>query len=81
MVFLAPLSRAPLSLLRVSTASVVGAADSSTGPRRVDPLAALQEAMKRNAREVREERDAAARKEAEAAKAAQVEADMAAKAT
>nr|XP_020183568.1 uncharacterized protein LOC109769223 [Aegilops tauschii subsp. strangulata] len=73
-------SVAPLSLSRAPSASVIGVADSSAEPRRVDPLAAHQAAMEKNTREVREEREAAAREKAEAAKAAQAKADAVAKA-
>nr|XP_020149765.1 uncharacterized protein LOC109734989 [Aegilops tauschii subsp. strangulata] len=68
-------SAAPLSCARAPSTSVIGAVDGSTGPRRVDPLADLQEATERNAREAWEERE-----KAKVAKAAQAEADAAAKA-
>nr|XP_020173266.1 plectin-like [Aegilops tauschii subsp. strangulata] len=61
-------------------ATVIEAADGSADPRRVDPLATLQEATEKNAREAWEEQESAAREKAEAAKVAQAEADVAAKA-
>nr|XP_020153288.1 uncharacterized protein LOC109738605 [Aegilops tauschii subsp. strangulata] len=70
---------APLSLERAPSASVIGAAGGSAEPRRVDPLANLQEAMERNEREAREEREAAAQEKVAAAKTAQAQADAAAK--
>ena len=77
------LSRAPLSLERSTSASIVRAAEGSTNNRRIDPAADLREAQERNAREVREEKEAAAKKaeadKAGAVKAAQADADAAAK--
>lgn len=59
---------------------VFGSAGGPEDARRVDPAAALQETMERNARKAWEEWDAAARKEVEAASAAQVEAEAVTKA-
>ena len=62
-------SRAPLSLDKVAAASMVGSAETSATTRRIDPAADLREATERDAREVREEQEAARLKKAEAGKA------------
>ena len=72
--------KAPLSLSRAPSASVIGAAGGPEDTRRMDPVAALREATEKNVQEAQQELDAAARAEAEAADATQVEANGAAKA-
>ena len=63
------LSKAPLSLEWSTSASIVRTAEVSSNTCRIDPAADLREAWERNAWEVREEKEAAAKKE-EANKAA-----------
>ena len=50
---------APLSLKKSAAGSVVKSAKTSSTTRRIDPAADLREAIERNAREAREEREAA----------------------
>nr|XP_020196215.1 translation initiation factor IF-2-like [Aegilops tauschii subsp. strangulata] len=73
-------SAAPLSLSRAPSASIIGAAGGPEASRHVDPAAALQEVLEKNALEAQQEREAAARAEAEAADAARAKADATAKA-
>ena len=73
------MNRAPLSLERSASASIIGGTEGSANTRRIDPLADLREATEKNAREAREEREEAERQR-EAAKAAQEEADAMTKA-
>ena len=73
------MNRAPLSLERPASASVIRVVEGSTNTHRVDPRAELQAATERNAWEAREEQVEAERQK-EAAKAAREEADAAAKA-
>ena len=63
-------SRAPLSLDKVAAASIVGSAETSATTRRIDPAADLREATERNAREKREEEEAARLEKVEADRAA-----------
>ena len=51
------LNRAPLSLERSASASIIGGMEGSTNTRRIDPLADLREAMEKNVREAREEKE------------------------
>ena len=62
--------RAPLTFERVAATSVTGSAETSASTRRIDPAADLQEATERNAREKRDEDEAARLEKAEAEKAA-----------
>ena len=59
--FLSCLNKAPLSLERSASASIIGGTEGSTNTRRIDPLADLPEATEKNAREVREEQEEAER--------------------
>jgi len=61
--------RAPLSLEKSATGSVVKSAETSSTTRWIDPATDLREAMERNVREAREEREAARLKKVEADKA------------
>ena len=65
-----PRFRAPLTFERVATASVMGSAETSSTTRRIDPATDLREATERNAREKRDEDEAARLEKAEAEKAA-----------
>ena len=71
--------RAPLSLERSTSASIVGGPEGSTTIRHVDPRAELQAATERNAREAREEKERADQAKADATRAAHEEADAAAR--
>ena len=73
-------NRAPLSLERSTSASIIGGMEGSSNTRRIDLLANLREATEKNAREAREEKERAEQAKADAAKAAQEEVDAMAKA-
>ena len=53
-----PYFRAPLTLERVTAASVMGSAETSATTQRIDPAADLREATERNAQEKRNEEEA-----------------------
>ena len=73
-------NRAPLSLERSTSASIIGGTEGSANARRIDPLADLREATYKNALEAREEKERAEKVKADAAKVVQEEADAMAKA-
>ena len=64
-----PCFRAPLTLERVTAASIMGSAETSATTRRIDPAADLWEATERNTQEKRDEEEEARREKAEAEKA------------
>ena len=74
------LNRAPLSLERSTSASIIVGTEGSANTRLMDPHAELQATTERNVRVVREELEEVEQQKAAAAKAAQEESHAVAKA-